>query len=94
MPFSRYRSLLLGLVFLTLAVGLWAMPSRQHVSEQALSRNRVVLDMVFNHTSDLHPWFKESSQSETSAKRNWYVWRKIANSWLGDHADGGRSPRE
>lgn len=46
MPFSRYRSLLLGLVFMSLAVGLWAMPSRQPVSGQAVSRNRVVLDRV------------------------------------------------
>ena len=36
---------------------------------------RVVLDFVMNHTSDQHPWFRESSASRTNPKRNWYVWR-------------------
>lgn len=37
---------------------------------------RVILDLVPNHTSDLHPWFVESSCSRTNSKRDWYVWRK------------------
>ena len=42
---------------------------------------RVVLDMVFNHTSNLHPWFKDASSSENSSKRDWYVWRNTNPNW-------------
>lgn len=36
---------------------------------------RIILDMVFNHTSDQHPWFLESRASRDNPKRDWYVWR-------------------
>jgi alpha-glucosidase len=36
---------------------------------------RVLLDWVPNHTSDQHPWFRESRASRASPKRGWYVWR-------------------
>ena len=36
---------------------------------------RVILDFVPNHSSDQHPWFRESRTSRTSAKRDWYIWR-------------------
>jgi alpha-glucosidase len=39
---------------------------------------RVLLDWVPNHTSDEHPWFRESRASRTGAKRGWYVWRDAA----------------
>src|ERR1051325_6872153 len=35
---------------------------------------RVITDLVVNHTSDQHPWFKEASSSPSSPKRDWYVW--------------------
>ncbi len=35
---------------------------------------RVIADLVLNHTSDQHPWFKEARNSPDSPKRNWYVW--------------------
>jgi alpha-glucosidase len=35
---------------------------------------RVLMDFVINHTSDQHPWFKESRSSKGNPKRNWYVW--------------------
>ena len=34
---------------------------------------RVVADLVMNHTSDQHPWFRES-RLPGSPKRDWYVW--------------------
>ncbi|HEX4170601.1 MAG TPA: alpha-glucosidase [Bryobacteraceae bacterium] len=36
---------------------------------------RVLIDFVLNHTSDQHPWFKESRSSRTNPKQDWYVWR-------------------
>ena len=36
---------------------------------------KVILDFVPNHTSDQHPWFKESRSSLVSNKRDWYIWR-------------------
>jgi alpha-glucosidase len=36
---------------------------------------KLILDYVPNHTSDQHPWFKESRSSRDNAKRDWYIWR-------------------
>ena len=36
---------------------------------------KVILDFVPNHTSDEHPWFRESRSSKLHPKRDWYVWR-------------------
>jgi alpha-glucosidase len=36
---------------------------------------KVVNDMVLNHTSDQHPWFKESKSSRKNKKADWYVWQ-------------------
>jgi alpha-glucosidase len=36
---------------------------------------KVLLDQVWAHTSDQHPWFKDSRSSRTSAHSDWYVWR-------------------
>ncbi|NGO51522.1 alpha-glucosidase [Allomesorhizobium camelthorni] len=35
---------------------------------------RVMIDEVISHTSDEHPWFKESRSSRDNAKADWYVW--------------------
>lgn len=36
---------------------------------------RIVMDLVYNHTSDQHPWFLESKQDRTNPKADWYIWR-------------------
>src|ERR687890_2529641 len=36
---------------------------------------RVISDLVVNHTSDEHPWFREARSSADAPKRRWYVWR-------------------
>jgi alpha-glucosidase len=45
------------------------------VSEAKQRKIRVIMDFVPNHTSDQHPWFKESRSSRTNPKRDWYIWR-------------------
>jgi alpha-glucosidase len=42
---------------------------------------RLILDMVMNHTSDQHAWFKESRSSLANPKRDWYIWRDHPNNW-------------
>jgi len=37
---------------------------------------RVIIDLVVNHTSDQHPWFKDARSSKRSRHRDWYVWSK------------------
>ena len=36
---------------------------------------RVIVDLLVNHTSDQHPWFKESRKSKDNPFRDYYVWR-------------------
>ena len=38
----------------------------------------VILDLVLNHTSDLHRWFVDSRLSRTSDHADWYLWRDPA----------------
>jgi alpha-glucosidase len=58
------------------------------VAELHRRRMRIVLDFVPNHTSDEHPWFKESRSSRDNSKRDWYIWLDPApdggppNNWL------------
>jgi maltose alpha-D-glucosyltransferase/alpha-amylase len=35
---------------------------------------RVLIDLVVNHTSDQHPWFKQARADPKSSFRDWYVW--------------------
>lgn len=36
---------------------------------------RVVMDLVFNHTSDQCSWFQASKQSRDNEYADWYIWR-------------------
>ncbi|HZI96594.1 MAG TPA: alpha-amylase family protein [Actinomycetales bacterium] len=36
---------------------------------------RVIADLVVNHTSDAHPWFRAARSSKNSPYRDYYVWR-------------------
>ena len=36
---------------------------------------RVIADLVVNHTSDQHPWFRSARSSRESPYRDFYVWR-------------------
>lgn len=35
---------------------------------------RVMIDLVFSHTSDQHRWFQESRSNRDNPKADWYVW--------------------
>jgi alpha-glucosidase len=58
------------------------------VREAELRGIRVVLDLVLNHTSDQHDWFKESRRSRDNPYQDWYLWRDAQsneqppNNWL------------
>ncbi len=49
---------------------------------------RVILDLVPNHTSDEHAWFRASRAGRSAPQRDWYVWRDPApdgsppNNWV------------
>jgi alpha-glucosidase len=49
---------------------------------------KVIIDQVLNHSSDQHPWFKESRSSRDNDKADWYVWADaksdgtVPNNWL------------
>ena len=36
---------------------------------------KYVMDLVVNHTSDEHEWFKASKSSKDNEYRDWYIWR-------------------
>jgi hypothetical protein len=46
---------------------------------------RVLIDLVVNHTSNEHAWFKEARKDPHSKYRDWYIWskRKPANASVG-----------
>ena len=35
---------------------------------------KVIMDQVLSHTSDKHPWFRESRVNKTNSRADWYVW--------------------
>ena len=36
---------------------------------------RIIMDLVFNHTSDRHQWFLDSKSGRENDKSDWYIWR-------------------
>ncbi len=46
---------------------------------------RVIIDLVVNHTSDQHPWFRAARSSKDSPYRDWFVWsdKKPSNAGKG-----------
>ncbi len=49
---------------------------------------KVIIDQVYSHTSDRHPWFQQSRASRQGEKADWYVWADAKadgsppNNWL------------
>lgn len=47
---------------------------------------KIILDLVFNHTSDEHFWFQESKKSKNNPYRDYYIWKEgnegdVPNNW-------------
>lgn len=40
---------------------------------------KIVMDLVFNHTSDEHQWFIESKSSKDNPYRDYYIWKDAKN---------------
>ncbi|HEY6106467.1 MAG TPA: alpha-amylase family glycosyl hydrolase [Anaeromyxobacteraceae bacterium] len=55
---------------------------------------KVILDLVLNHTSDQHPWFRESASSPASPRRDWYLWSPTDPGWAQPWNPDGRSWHE
>lgn len=52
-----------------------SMDDFKHLLEEAHKREmHVIIDLVINHTSSQHPWFKDANASPDSAYRDFYVW--------------------
>ena len=52
------------------------LPLFQKLLEEAHRRGlRVFMDLVINHTSDEHPWFKESRKGKNNPYHDYYFWR-------------------
>ena len=54
---------------------------RMTVKELKRNGIRVITDLVVNHTSDQHPWFREARRSKDSPMRNYYVWSDSAKEY-------------
>ena len=52
------------------------MADMEELIAEGKKRNiRMVMDLVYNHSSDKHPWFIDSASSRDSAHADWYIWR-------------------
>ena len=57
---------------------------RRFIHECKRRNLRVITELVVNHTSDQHPWFKRARRSRPGTDaRNWYVWSDTDQKYLG-----------
>ena len=55
--------------------------AEQLIKEVHVRGMKIIFDMVMNHTSDEHTWFKESASSRDNSKSDWYIWRDKPTGW-------------
>ncbi|MGG3401094.1 alpha,alpha-phosphotrehalase [Bacillus cereus] len=54
----------------------------EELLEEAKARNiEIMLDIVVNHSSTEHKWFKEAKEDKNSPYRDYYIWRDEKNNW-------------
>jgi maltose alpha-D-glucosyltransferase/alpha-amylase len=57
---------------------------RRFIQEAKKRGLRVITELVVNHTSDQHDWFKRARRSDPkSSARNWYVWSDTDQKYQG-----------
>jgi maltose alpha-D-glucosyltransferase/alpha-amylase len=57
---------------------------RRFIVEAKRRGLRVITELVINHTSDQHNWFKRARRSDSkSSARNWYVWSDTDQKYAG-----------
>ena len=57
---------------------------RRFMQEARRRKLRVITELVINHTSDQHPWFRRARRSKPgSDARNWYVWSETDQRYAG-----------
>ncbi|WP_127849278.1 glycoside hydrolase family 13 protein [Lacticaseibacillus hulanensis] len=49
------------------------------IAEAGKRNIRIIMDLVVNHTSDQHEWFKQSRRSRSNPYRDYYIWRDGKN---------------
>ena len=54
---------------------------KQFLDEAHKRKIKVLGELVLNHTSDQHIWFKEAKKGESSKYHNYYVWSENANKY-------------
>ncbi|WP_340013046.1 alpha-glucosidase [Paenibacillus sp. FSL K6-1318] len=45
------------------------------IHEAGIRDIRIIMDLVLNHTSDEHPWFREAKKGKDNPFHDYYVWR-------------------
>jgi maltose alpha-D-glucosyltransferase/alpha-amylase len=57
---------------------------KRFIAEAKARGLRVITELVINHTSDQHDWFKRARRSDPkSSARNWYVWSDTDQKYQG-----------
>lgn len=66
------------------------MEDMEELSAELAKRGiKIMMDLVFNHTSDRHKWFIESRSSRDNPYRDFYIWKdpradgSAPNNWRG-----------
>lgn len=81
--------------YLDVQAGFGTLATFDELVEEARRRDMtIILDLVPNHTSDQHPWFREASESRDAPRRDWYIWRdpkpdgSPPNNWVSSFGGG------
>ncbi len=54
-----------------------SMDDMDRLIKEADSRNiKIIMDLVVNHTSDQHEWFRSAVSDVNSPYRDYYIWRE------------------
>lgn len=63
--------------YYTIDLRLGSMADFQNMIKAADARGlRIIMDLVVNHTSNEHPWFREAQRDTAGPMHDWYVWAK------------------